>query len=194
VIGTLPFDLTETLEQVLSEPRFQAPSESWWDRFLERLLAEAARLLAAVIDAVGGPVVAAFLALAVVAAVTLLVTLRLAGRRAAVIEDRLVLDRLLEMGANPQAYLDAAEDASRRGEHSRAIRLRFVGEVLDFGRRGRIRYEPGLTTAGIASQIDDDAFDELAAQFDRVAYGGLDAGPNDDEWSRRRWQEIRTPV
>lgn len=189
-----PFDLTETLGQVLSEPRFDAPSESWWDRFLERLLAEAARLLAAVIDAVGGPVVAAFLALAVVAAITLLVTLRLAGRRAAVIEDRLVLDRLLEMGADPQRYLAEAEDASRRGEHSSAIRLRFIGEVLDLGRRGRIRYSPGLTTEGIAAQIADEVFDELAGQFDLVAYGGLDAGPDDDEWSRHRWRRIRTPA
>lgn len=188
--GSRRFDLTETLERVLSEPRFDAPVESWWDRFVSRALSEALRLLAAVVEAVGGPVVAAFLALGLVAALTLFVTVRVAGRRASVVEARIALDRLIEVGADPAAYLRDAAEASARGDHSTAIRLRFVGEVLELGRRGRIRYEPGLTTSGIARQLNDPAFDALAEQFDAIAYGGFPAGDRDDARSRARWDEL----
>ena len=156
-----------------------------------RVVAEAAQLVAAVIEAVGGPVVAAFVALGIVAAVTLLVAFRLAGRRAAVVEDRLSLERLLEVGADPASYLREAEEATRAGDHSRAIRLRFVGEVLDWGRRGRIRYTPGLTTAAIAEQIDDTEFQWLADQFDRIAYGSASADSKEDADSRRRWAALK---
>ena len=191
---TLRYDLTETLERVLAEPRFAAPPESWWDRFLERALAELARLFAWVIDAVGGPVVAAFLALGLVGAVTLFVAVRLAGRRAAVHEERLILERLLESGEDPETFLMDAEDASRSGDHARAIRLRFIGGVLDLGRRGRIRYEPGLTTAGIAAQVNDEGFDGLSQQFDAVAYGAAAVGAAEDAWSKEAWVRMREPA
>ena len=184
-------DLTETLERVLEEPRFDAPAESWWDRFLERALSELARLLDAVIDAVGGPIVAAFLALGIVGLLAAFVAFRLAGRRAAVLEDRLVLERLLEEGADPGEFLRAADAASREGDHARAIRLRFVGGVLDMARRGRIRYEAGLTTDGIARQVADPDFHTLAAQFDAVAYGGAEPGAAGDARSRQGWDAIR---
>lgn len=190
----LQFDLSEILAEVLSEPRFDSPSETWWDRFLERVLAEAARLFGALIEAVGGPVVAAFLALGVVGAVALFVAVKLAGRRASVVEERIALERLLEAGADPDAFLDEAEEASRRGEYARAVRMRFVGGVLDLGRRGIVRYEPGLTNAGIADQMDDESFNRLAEQFDAVAYGNADAGRTDDERSRDDWKRLRSPV
>jgi hypothetical protein len=188
---TLRFDLTETLERVLSEPRFNAPVESWWDRFWGRVITEAVRLLAVVIDAVGGPVIAAFLSLGLVGAVTLLVAVRIAGRRASVVEDRVALERLLEIGADPVAYIHRSEEASARGDHALAIRLRFVGEVLELGRRGRIRFEPGLTTAGIADQVDDPKFHELAEQFDAIAYGNASASQADDEKSKSHWTEMK---
>jgi hypothetical protein len=188
---TVRFDLTETLERVLSEPRFNAPVESWWDRFWERVIAEAVRLLAVVIDAVGGPVVAAFLALGLVGAVTLFIAVRIAGRRASVVEDRIALGRLLEIGADPAAYIRQSEEASARGDHATAIRLRFVGEVLELSRRGRIRFEPGLTTAGIADQIDDPGFRQLAEQFDAIAYGRAPANEADDERSRSYWAAMK---
>lgn len=192
--GVLQFDLSETLDQVLSESRFDSPSETWWDRFLERFLAEAARLLGALIEAVGGPVVAAFLALGVVGALALFVAVRLAGRRASVVEERIALERLLETGADPDAFLEEAEEASRRGEYARAVRLRFVGGVLDLGRRGIVSYEPGLTNAGIADQMNDVAFDRLAEQFDAVAYGNADVGQVADVRSRDDWRQLRSPL
>ena len=185
------FDLTETLERVLAEPRFDAPAESWWDRFLGRALSELARLVEAVIDAVGGPIVASFLALGIVGLLSAFVAFRLAGRRATVLDDRLVLERLLGEGADPEEFLRAAEAASRAGDHGRAIRLRFVGGVLDMARRGRIRYEAGLTTDGIARQVADPDFDMLAAQFDAVAYGGVEPGATGDARSREGWDTIR---
>lgn len=189
--GSTRLDLTETLERVLAEPRFDAPAETWWDRFLDRAVSELARLFAAVIDAVGGPIVAAFLALGVVGVLSAFVAFRLAGRRAAVLEDRLVLERLLEEGADPGEYLRDADTASREGDHGRAVRLRFVGGVLDMARRGRIRYEAGLTTDGIARQVAEPEFDALAAQFDAVAYGGLEPGAAGDARSRQAWDALR---
>jgi hypothetical protein len=191
VTGSPRLDLVRTLEDVLAEPRFAAPTESWWDRLLERAVAEAARLLAAVIEAVGGPVVAAFLAIGIVGVVALVIGFRLAGRRASVLEERMALERLLELGSDPDSFLRDAEAASRAGEHARAIRLRFIGGVLDLGRAGRIRYEPGLTTGGIVEQVDDPIFGELADQFDLVVYGSARAGPADDERSRHGWDRMR---
>jgi hypothetical protein len=191
VAGTPLPDLTETLERVLAEPRFDAPAESWWDRFLARALSEIARLFAAVIDAVGGPIVAAFLALGIVGVLSALVAFRLAGRRGAVLEDRLVIERLLEEGADPELFLRDAEEASREGDHARAVRLRFIGGVLDMARRGHIHYESGLTTDGIARQLSDNEFDALAAQFDAVAYGAVDPGAEGDTRSRHGWDAMR---
>ncbi|MDX1448309.1 MAG: DUF4129 domain-containing protein [Acidimicrobiia bacterium] len=185
-------DLTETLERVLSEPRFQAPAESWWDRLLARLVSEIARLIAAVIEAVGGPVIAATIALAFVGLVVTVVVFRLAGRRATEIAEREHLARLIERGANPDEFLRRAEDASRAGEHRQAVRYRFVGGVLDMARRKRIRYEPGLTTAGIVAQVDDPGFADLASQFDAVVYGGRDATEADDRASRETWDRLRS--
>ncbi len=188
---TLRFDLTEILERVLAEPRFNAPVESWWDRFWERVISEAVRLLAAVIEAVGGPVVAAFLALGLVGAVTLFIAVRIAGRRASVVEDRIALERLLEIGADPVTFMRRSQEASARGEYALAIRLRFVGEVLELGRRGRLRFEPGLTTAGIADQLDEPKFNELAEQFDAIAYGNASASEADNELSKLHWAEMK---
>lgn len=187
-------DLTEILERVLAEPRFAAPSESWWDRFWARVLAEVVGLIGRIIEAVGGPVVAAFIALAIVGAVALFVAYRLAGRRASVLDERITLERLLRSGVDPDRYLHDAEEASRRGDHTTAVRLRFLGGVLEMARTGRIRFEPGLTTEGIAQQLDDPTFDTLATQFDAIAYGNRTADAEEDERSHRSWTQLRSSV
>ena len=194
MIGSRLLDLSETLDQVLSEPRFAAPRESWWDRLLARVVAELVRLIGALIDAVGGPLIAALLALGILAAITILVAARLAGRRAALIEDRLELARLVRLGIDPEEYLRNAEQASAEGRFAQAIRLRFIGGVLRLARDGRIRYEPGLTTGAIAEQVDRPLFARLAAEFDAIAYGGADAGPEEDSASRRDWESLRQPA
>lgn len=188
----LALDLSETLEGVLSEPRFQASVESWWDRFLARLVGEIARLVGVVIEAVGGPVIAAVIALTLVGLVVLFVTFRLAGRRASEIEARESLARLVERGVDPDEFLRRAESASRSGRHTEAVRYRFIGGVLDMARHSRIRYAPGLTTEGIARQVDDAAFGDLADQFDAVVYGGRPAGADDDTKSREAWERLRS--
>lgn len=187
-----PSDLSETLTRVLSEPRFaEAPPEGWWERMLERILTVGGRIVGAIVEALGGPRTAAIVALGLLAAVTLLVVGRLARRRATEIDERLGLARLIESGADPDFYLEEAEAASRRGDHGRAIRLRFVGEVLRMAVSDRIRYSPGLTTEGIALQIGDPVFDRLAEQFDAVAYGNAAVGLDDDKRSRSWWEEVK---
>lgn len=187
-------DLRRLLEQVLKEPRFASPSESAWDRLLARVFNEFVRLLAALVDAVGGPVAAALIALAIVMAVTTWVAVRLAGGRASVIEDRLQIARLVEAGTDPREVLRAAAEASAAGDHSTAIRLRFVGGVLELGAAGRIQYRPGLTSGGIAAQMDDPAFTALAEQFDRVVYGDRVADGADDRRSSELWAAAKAPA
>ena len=186
-------NLRDILEAVLAEPRFEAPRESFWDRLVSRVLAEIGRIIAAAIDAVGGPLVAALIALTIVAVVVVAVSIRLAGRRAATISERLELVRLLETGADPAEFLRRAAQASEAGDHATAIRLRFVGGVLDLGRRGRIDYAPGLTTGGIVDQVADPDFSRLADQFDAIAYGGHPASASDDRWSIEMWDSLRSP-
>ena len=192
MVSTLRPDLSETLQRVLAEPRFPTPAESWWDRFVARLLSEAARLFAALIDAIGGPAVAAVIALLLVAVIVLFVVFRLAGRRASDVEARQTLARMIERGVDPDEMLRQAAAASRNGDHRNAVRYRFVAGVLDMARRGRIRYEPGLTTEGIARQVTDPTFDDLADQFDAIVYGGREASVTDDEVSQRMWDQLRS--
>lgn len=187
-----PDELRRLLDQVLSEPRFEAPQEGLWDRIVARALATLARWITIAIEAVGGPVIAGLIALVVVAAIVLFVAVRLAGRRAATITERIELARLLEVGADPDEFLRRAKDASAAGDHAEAIRMRFIGGVLDLGRRGRIAYAPGLTTGGIVEQVGDPDFAQLAEQFDGIAYGAHPAGADDDAWSSEQWQRMRS--
>jgi hypothetical protein len=54
---------------------------------------------------------------------------------------------------DPDAFLRDAESRISEGHHARAVRLRFVGGVLDMARARPHPYESGLTTDGIARQV-----------------------------------------
>jgi len=91
---------------------------------------------------------------------------------------------------DPGALERAADEAERAGDYGRALRLRFQAGLLRLDGRGVIRYRPSLTTNEVRRMLGSETFDELAARFEEVAYGGRDAHGDDVAAARTRWPTI----
>lgn len=182
--------IDQVVREVLSQPKFQAPGESIWDVWLARALAWLASVLGRAVDLVGGPVVAGLLALGLLAALTAVAVSRIARRRAATIEERISLDRILEEGLDPAELDRLAAEAAEREDWSAAVRARFVAGLARLDRRGVIRYRRGATTGQLARQVDTPVFDRLAADFDAIRYGGRDATADDLRRADEGWREL----
>ncbi len=91
---------------------------------------------------------------------------------------------------DPDALERAADDAERRGELERAVRLRFRAGLLRLGGRGAITYRPSVTTAEVRHTLGSQTFDELARTFEGIAYGGRQARPPDVDAARRDWPRV----
>ena len=130
------------------------------------------------------------LAIAVVAAVVARIIV--VSRRRRVTGDRHGrLSPDLDAGAEDPDALDRdADDAERRGDLERAVRLRFRAGLLRLGDRGAIAYRPSVTTGEVRRALGSDAFDELAQTFEGVAYGGRAAQPPDVDAARREWPRV----
>ena len=84
----------------------------------------------------------------------------------------------------------AADDAERDGDLERAVRLRFRAGLLRLGTHGAITYRPSVTTGEVRASLGSETFDELAGTFERVAYGGREAGQPDVDAARREWPHV----
>ena len=91
---------------------------------------------------------------------------------------------------DPDALDRDADDAERRGDLERAVRLRFRAGLLRLGDRGAIAYRPSVTTGEVRRALGSDTFDELAQTFEGVAYGGRAAHPPDVDAARREWPRV----
>jgi hypothetical protein len=91
---------------------------------------------------------------------------------------------------DPGALERDADDAERRGDLERAIRLRFRAGLLRLGDRGAITYRPSVTTGEVRRVLGSETFDELAGTFEGIAYGGRAAGPPDIDAARRQWPRV----
>jgi hypothetical protein len=91
---------------------------------------------------------------------------------------------------DPEALDRDADDAERRGDLERALRLRFRAGLLRLGDRGAIAYRPSVTTGEVRRALGSDTFDELAHTFEGVAYGGRAARPPDVDAARREWPRV----
>jgi hypothetical protein len=139
--------------------------------------------------ALPGPtwVAVAFLALVVllVAVVLLARSHRVAG---------LFGERALSPGSaareDPAALERAADAAERAGDYTDALRLRFRAGLLRLDERGAIHYRPSLTTVEVRHLLGDVTFDELAARFEEVAYGGDAAAASDVSAARDGWRHV----
>jgi hypothetical protein len=91
---------------------------------------------------------------------------------------------------DPAALDREADDAERRGDLERAVRLRFRAGLLRLGDRGAIAYRPSVTTREVRRVLGSDTFDDLAQTFEAVAYGGRAARPPDVDAARRDWPRV----
>ena len=95
-------------------------------------------------------------------------------------------------GLDPDALERDAERAEAAGDLNLAIRLRFRAGLLRLDRAGAIRYRPSLTSSQVAYTLRSRDFEELAARFDAVAYGGRTADADDVSDARDRWPRVVT--
>ena len=89
------------------------------------------------------------------------------------------------------ASLDRAADrAEREGDLETALRLRFRAGLLRLDARQAIAFRPSISTREVSRALRSPEFDQLAALFDGVVYGGDEATPQDLEASRRHWDAV----
>jgi hypothetical protein len=90
----------------------------------------------------------------------------------------------------PDGLERAADEAERTGDLETALRLRFRAGLLRLDARDAIRFRPSISTREVSRALKSPEFDQLAALFDGVAYGGEPASPEDLAASRRGWDAV----
>ena len=95
-----------------------------------------------------------------------------------------------EDGLDPDELERRAVDAEGRGELDTALRLRFGAGLLRLADAGVLRLRPGLTNSAVSRTLRSPRFDELAVNFDEVAYGGRPATPDDIAAARSTWPAV----
>lgn len=195
-LGAVDPDAARRLaEEILADPRFDPPRAprpfaGFFRRLGELVVDPVTRFLGWAGDLLPSVGTAPWLVLAAaVVAAALVVTLRLsagrvgqhgaAGRRTAV-DDRL----------SPEQLERRADDAERRGDLDAALRLRFRAGLAGLDDAGVVRLRPGLTNAAVSRALRSPRFDDLAGDFDEVAYGGRPATAVDVGTARSTWPVV----
>jgi hypothetical protein len=183
-------------EDILADERFHPrrgprPFAGFFRRLGELVVDPILRFFRSIGDAFPdvGTVPWLLLAVAVVAAAALL-TARLSARQS---RRRFAGDRAVggdEEGLDPDELERRAADAEGRGELGTALRLRFRAGLLRLADAGVLRLRPGLTNAAVSRALRSPRFDELALDFDEVAYGGRPATPDDIAAARSAWPAV----
>ena len=186
----------QVAKEILADRRFHPhhgprPLAGFFRRVGELVVDPVLRFFRAIGDllpSVGSPLWLAIAAVVVVAAAVLTIRLSAgrgrqrfpgAGRRAAG-----------EDGLHPDDLERRAEEAERRGDLDAALRLRFRAGPLRLADAGVVRLRPGLTNAAVSRALRSPRFDELAGDFDEVAYGGRPATEADVATARSGWPAV----
>jgi hypothetical protein len=90
----------------------------------------------------------------------------------------------------PASLERAADRAEREGDLETALRLRFRAGLLRLDARQAIAFRPSISTREVSRALNSPEFDQLAALFDGVVYGGEEASREDLERSRRGWDAV----
>jgi len=93
-------------------------------------------------------------------------------------------------GLHPDELERRAEEAERGGDLDTALRLRFRAGLGRLAEAGAVRLRPGLTNATVSRTLRSPRFDELASDFDEVAYGGRAATAADVGSARAGWPAV----
>lgn len=126
---------------------------------------------------------------AVVIALAAAATLTL-GRRRAAFAGKQRQDGARGRAPRPGDIERAADAAAHAGDFATAVRLRFRAGVLRLAERGAIPDRASLTTGDLRRRIRSRPFDDVAAAFDEIAYGGRPAAAVDDEQARAGWHRV----
>jgi hypothetical protein len=95
-----------------------------------------------------------------------------------------------EEGLDPEELERRAEEAERRGDLDIALRLRFRAGLVRLDDAGVVRLRPGLTNAAVSRMLRSPRFNELAGDFDEVAYGGRPATATQVATARTAWPAL----
>ena len=183
-------------EEILADDRFHPrrgprPFAGFFRRLGELVVDPILRLLQGIGDLFPDVGSAPWLALAaaVVVAATVLVTRLSTGRgRQRFGERGSALDG--DDGLDPDELERRAEEAERQGDLDAALRLRFRAGLVRLADAGVVRLRPGLTNGTVSRTLRSPRFDELAGDFDEVAYGGRPATETDVVTARSAWPAV----
>jgi hypothetical protein len=143
---------------------------------------------------VSGDVLLGIVALAAIAAVTLVAISyqRERARRSAAASGRVPGpgDVAGASAAGPAELERQAADAERAGDHDLAVRLRFAAGLLRLDAARAIELRPSLTSGDVGRTLRSETYNALAATHDAVAYGGRHASPDDAGSARRDWPAV----
>jgi hypothetical protein len=180
----------EEAQAILEEGRFHEPEVP---RPLHGVLGWVGDRLRSLGDAAdgllpgGGNVVWFVLAVAALLA-ALVVGLRLVRGRAPAVSRRGRAGRAAR--DDPGALELEADDAERKGDLERALRLRFRAGVLRLAERRLLDDPSSITTGGLVRRLRSEQFTIAASSFDEVVYGRRAATPNDTRLAREGWAAV----
>ncbi|MDQ3662490.1 MAG: hypothetical protein M3454_15860 [Actinomycetota bacterium] len=120
------------------------------------------------------------------------VSLRLGRRRAQASAQATAQSHLRSL--DERSLERAAAAAALAGDHSKAVRLRFLAGLLRLDKADAITWRPSLITSEVEASICSAEFESLARSFDEIVYGGRAAMPEDSERARAGWQRVLQDV
>ena len=147
-----PDEAQELIDKEVSDPRYQVPEPTWWDKLVKGVVDFFQDLLSSVTSNVTGPyivwIVAAVFVVLVIAAFLIW------GRPRFAITSRATPDALFgdDDGRSAAELRDSADAAARAGEWNQAIILRMRALARGLDERGIVVLDPGATVQQFAHE------------------------------------------
>jgi hypothetical protein len=189
-------------ERILSERRFQDEATPRPFRRLLEWLSAPVRAVVRALDRVvetlarplpGGESTFWTLLALLVCAAAAVIAVRIARNRTGASVER--LGRTGRAGRlDPRRLEREADEAERRGDFERALRLRFRAGLIRLGLAEAIPLRDSVTSGEVRRRLRQPEFDLLAATFDEVVYGGRRPERSDAEDARAGWPRVLKAV
>jgi hypothetical protein len=178
--------------QILSERRFHRHDVPRPFRGLLHALSDVVEPVVRAINRLFGQPLLGWPLAAVIVLVALLLVARAVRRRAW--QGLHAAGERAPRPVDPARLEREADDAERRGDLERAIRLRFRAGLLRLDRAQTIEVEASTTSGEVSRRLRSRDFDDVAASFDAVVYGRREPRGEDVELSRAGWTRVLAAV